>query len=139
MFDIGNDHDYFNANGDDNLNNLRVLEKVVRKSYLPTNALLLELLKRYPQFRASFSFSGILLEQFERYFPQALRSFQALVHTGRVEVLSETYYHSLSFLHSKPEFKRQVRLHGEKIQTLFHQKPRVFRNTELIYNNELAK
>lgn len=139
IFDIGKDHDYFNEGGENNLNNLRVLEKVIRKSYLPANEVILSLLKRHPEFACSFSLSGVLMEQLETHFPQALHSFQELVATGRVEILSETYHHSLSFLHSREEFTRQVRLHDQKVKKLFGIKPRVFRNTELIYNNDIAR
>lgn len=153
IFDIGKDHEYFNHEGEGNLNNLKILEKVSHKSYLPANAVLLELLRRYPQFRVSFSFSGVLLEQLERHLPDVLRSFQRLAEVDddrgpegarftahrRVEVLSETSHHSLSFLYSKEEFRRQVDLHREAVKRLFHQVPTVFRNTELIYNNELAR
>jgi alpha-amylase len=79
-----------------------------------------------------------LLEQLERYAPEVLASFQKLAATGCVEFLAETYHHSLSFLYSRQEFIEQIRLHKEAIQKYFGQKPRIFRNTELIYNNDLA-
>ena len=139
VFDIGNDSEYFNDNSERDLNNEKILKKVAFKSYLPANAVLLELLKKHPEFKVSFSMSGVFLEQLERFSPETLKSFQELVKTGRVEILSETYYHSLSFLYSKDEFKKQVRLHRKKVKDIFGVKPTVFRNTELIYNNELAK
>lgn len=139
IFDVGKDREYFNDNSECNLNNVKVLKKVSEKCYLPANALMLELLKKHPEFRISYSFSGIFLEQLEEHCPEVLSSFKKLVDTGRVEILAETYYHSLSFLFSKKEFERQVRMHHQKIKQLFGQKPRVFRNTELIYNNDLAK
>jgi alpha-amylase len=139
VFDVGHSHDYFDSPPGDRLNNRDVLTKVARKSYLPTNALFLELLNKYPQLKISYSFSGVLLDQLAEYSPEALESFQELVKTGRVEILSETYYHSLAFIFSKDEFDRQVKLHSQKIKTLFHQIPKVFRNTELIYRNDLAK
>ena len=138
IFDIGKDHEYFNDASATNLNNKKILEKVAHKSYLPTNEVLLKLLKRYQAFKVSFSFSGVVLEQFEKFFPDVLYSFQKLMDTGRVEILSETYYHSLSFLYSRNEFIRQVELHRKKIRKLFHKEPAVFRNTELIFNNDLA-
>jgi alpha-amylase len=138
FFDIGNDHEYFNDASETSLNNKRILERVARKSYLPANATLLHLLNTHPEFRCSFSFSGVFLEQIEKDFPEVLESFQKLVATGRVEVLSETYYHSLAFLYSKKEFRKQVQQHDAFVERLFGVKPRVFRNTELIYNNELA-
>ena len=139
IFDIGKDHQYFNDASATNLNNKKILTKVAHKSYLPTNEILLQLLKQNPAFKVSFSFSGVVLEQFESFLPEVLTSFQKLADTGRVEILSETYYHSLSFLYSKNEFAKQVELHRKKIRKLFHQTPTVFRNTELIFNNDLAK
>ncbi|MEI8104134.1 MAG: glycoside hydrolase family 57 protein [Candidatus Moraniibacteriota bacterium] len=138
FFDIGNDHEYFNDDSDTSLNNKRILERVARKSYLPANATLLHLLKTHPEFRCSFSLSGVFLEQIQKDFPEVLESFQQLVETGRVELLSETYYHSLSALYSPKEFVEQVHQHDALIKKLFGVKPKVFRNTELIYNNDIA-
>lgn len=139
VFDIGNDHNYFNEKEQTDLNNKRILNRVARKSYLPTNKILLKLLRDHPELRLSYSLSGVFLDQIEKDFPDVLKSFQKLVETGNVEILSETYYHSLSFIFSPEEFRRQVYEHGEKIRKLFGVKPRVFRNTELIFNNELAQ
>ena len=139
IFDIGRDPLYFNDRSDGKLNNKKIVEKVAGKAYLPTNALMLELLQAYPEFKISFSLSGVLLEQLEEYSPETLDSFKRLLDTGRVELLAETYYHSLSFVYSREEFKRQVKLHADKLWDLFGVEPHVFRNTELIYNNELAK
>ncbi|MBX9851249.1 MAG: glycoside hydrolase family 57 protein [Cytophagaceae bacterium] len=134
FFNIGNDHFY----EDDHLNR-DILNKVSDKCYLPANKLLLKLIKKHKrEFRVAFSLSGVVLEQFEKYRPDVLDSFIELAKTGCVEFLSETYYHSLAFLYSKDEFIRQVEKHKEKIQAYFKQTPQVFRNTELIYNNELA-
>lgn len=139
IFDVGKDHNYFNhAEDDEKLNNIKVLHKVARKCYLPANAILLDLLKKHPQFRASFSISGVALEQFEKYAPEVVESFKRLIDTGRVELLSETYYHSLSFLKSKDEFRRQVNLHKDTIRRIFGVRPTVFRNTELVYSNEVG-
>lgn len=138
VFDIGKDHDYFNGQ-DGNLNNKWVLEKVANKCYLPANEVIYDLLTTYPDFKASYSLSGVVLDQFEEYAPHVLKSFQKLVDTGKVEILSETYYHSLSFLYSKDEFQRQVDKHREKVKELFGVEPTTFRNTELIYNNDVAR
>ena len=138
VFDIGNDNEYFNDRTDCDRNNEKVLLKVAGKSYLPTNKLLLKLLKQHPEFKISFSFSGVFLDQLEEFSPETLLSFQELVDTGQVEVLSETYYHSLSFLYSREEFKKQVQRHKRKIKKIFNVTPQIFRNTELIYNNDLA-
>jgi len=139
VFDIGNDSQYFNDESETDLNNRRVLEKVARKSYLPTNAILKELLAKHPEFRFALSFSGTVLDQFEAYAPEVLVSFQELVKTGRVEILADTYYHSLAFFYSLPEFERQVTEHKKRIQSLFGVTPKVFRNTELSYTNSLAQ
>ncbi len=139
VFDIGNDPEYFNDRSETDLNNRRIVEKVARKSYIPATALILELLKRHPQMRISYSFSGIALEQLERYAPEALDLFKKGGDTGPVEVLGETYYHSLSFFYSTAEFERQVGKHRELIRRLFGVWPRAFRNTELSYRNDLAQ
>ncbi|MDO8520895.1 MAG: glycoside hydrolase family 57 protein [bacterium] len=139
IFDVGHDHEYFNDRSDRDTNNEKILHKVAKKCYLPTNKLLLELLKKHPQFKVAFSFSGVLLDQLEEFSPETLKSFQQLVKTGRVEILDETHYHSLAFLYSKDEFVRQLELHRRKIKQLFGVIPAVFRHTELVYNNELAK
>jgi len=134
VFDIGNNSDYF-----DEHKNQEIIKKVAMKCYLPTNKLLLRLIKNHNgKFKVSFCISGIILEQFEKYAPEVLHSFRELAKTGCVEFLNETYYHSLSFLFDKEEFKEQVMMHKQKIKDLFGQEAKVFRNTELIYNNELA-
>ena len=137
-FDIGNDNEYFNASDQTDLNNRKVLHKVAEKSYLPATGVLMELLGKHPEFRFALSFSGTVLDQFERDAPHVLERFQALVATGRVEILADTSHHSLSFFYSRPEFERQVALHHKRIFELFGQNPRVFRNTELSYTNTLG-
>lgn len=139
IFDVGHDHNYFNDTGGSDLNNAKVLRKVAAKSYLPMNALLLHLLQKHPEFKVSFSFSGVVLDQFQMYAPDVLLSFKKLVDTGRVEILDETYYHSLAFLHSFREFREQIRAHRKKVEEVFGVTPTVFRNTELIYRNDIAK
>ncbi|EKD51514.1 MAG: hypothetical protein ACD_62C00241G0003 [uncultured bacterium] len=136
FFKIGRDHHY-----DDDATNRAVMRKVAEKCYLPTNALMLELIKKHQgNFRISYSLSGVALEQFELYARDVLESFQELVATGCVELIDETYYHSLAFLYSHTEFRAQVEAHTKKIKELFHgYQPTAFRNTELIYNNDLAK
>ncbi len=139
VFDVGNGlSDYFGDESETNLNNRRVFRKVAEKCYLPVNKLMLELLKAYPDFKISYSFSGVFLEQAEEFYPEVIKSFRRLIDTGRVEVLSETYYHSLAFLYSPSEFNNQVEMHTQKIHDLFGVSPNVFRNTELIYSDELA-
>ena len=134
FFDIGANSWY-----EDEHANCGILLKVARKCYLPMNALLLKLIRRHEgQFKVSFSISGTALDQFETYAPEVIQSYRELVATGCVELLSETYNHSLSFLYSPDEFREQVRLHDDRIEELFGVRPTSFRNTELIYNNALA-
>ncbi len=129
-----NNHQYF-----DDYKNYGICRKVANKCYLPANRLLLELIRRYDgRFKIAYSITGVLLEQLENYAPEVMSTFDALAETGCVEFLAETYYHSLSFLYSRGEFAEQVRMHSDRVEYLFGQRPRVFRNTELIYNNELA-
>ncbi|MDO8269929.1 MAG: glycoside hydrolase family 57 protein [Candidatus Levybacteria bacterium] len=135
IFDIGNNLNYFDANDHTDLNNRKVFHKVATKCYLPANKVFLELLKKYPEFKIAYSLSGVFLEQAQEFMPEVIESFQELVKTGRVEILSETYYHSLAFLYSVDEYKSQIKLHREKIEELFGVTPTVFRNTELIYND----
>ncbi len=139
VFDIGVDNQYFNDNGTSDLNNRKIIEKVADKSYRPTNKVLKKLLAEHPEFRFALSFSGTALDQFEAFTPDVLESFQELVATGRVEILADTYHHSLAFFYSVPEFERQVAMHDRRIKQLFGVSPRVFRNTELSYRNDLAQ
>ncbi len=138
IFDSGVSHDYFDTDHDSQTNNERILKKVAKKSYLPTNARLLKLLQDNPEFKLSLSLTGTVIEQLERWAPEALQSFKDLCDTGRVEILAETYHHSLAFFYSRAEFEMQVDMHKRKIQEVFGQTPQVFRNTELAYNNDLA-
>ena len=134
FFDIGNDHYYY-----DDYTNESIMRKIALKSYLPTNKLLLKLANRFDgEFKVAFSITGLALEQFELYAPEVIVSFQELAKTGCVEFLSETYSHSLSSLKDKSIFERQVKLHDQIIFKLFGQKPRVFRNTEMIYSDEIG-
>lgn len=140
VFDIANNHEYFNEQDwNTDRNNEKVLRKVAEKSYGPMNALLEKLLNNYPDFRVSLSITGVLIEQLEMWAPEVLESFKRLVKTGRVEIVAETYYHSLAFFYSRREFERQVEAHKNKIREVFGVETQVFRNTELSYNNELAK
>jgi alpha-amylase len=135
FFDIGRDHYYY----DDYLNR-SIIKRVAGKCYLPANKVLLSLIKEYGSaFKVSYSLSGPALEQFETVAPEVLESFQKLAATGSVEFLTETYAHSLASLKSKEEFTEQVALHSRAIEKLFGQKPKTFRNTELIYSDEIGQ
>lgn len=138
IFDTGVNHNYFDSAYDAQTSNQRIIHKVAEKSYIPTNRRLLKLLQDHPEFKLSLSITGTVIEQLEQWSPEALQSFQELAATGQVEIVGETYHHSLAFFYSRAEFEAQVAMHQSKIQTIFHQTPRVFRNTELAYNNDLA-
>lgn len=138
VFDITQDHNYFDAPYDDRTNNERILRKVAEKSYVPTNKHLLGLLKAHPEFKLSMSITGTVIEQLQRWAPDVLQTFKDLTDTGRVEIVGETYHHSLAFFYSRQEFEAQVKMHEHKIQEVFGQTPKIFRNTELAYNNDLA-
>jgi alpha-amylase len=134
VFDIGGHGNYF-----DDQNNRQILEKICRKSYLPTNRMLLDLILRsHGRFKVSLSVTGILLEQLEAEFPEVLKSFKDLVDTGCCELVSETYYHSLASVYSQDEFKAQVAKQNQMFKRLFDYVPAFFRNTELVYNNSIA-
>jgi alpha-amylase len=123
----------------DDHHNAEVIRKVANKCYLPGNRVMLETIRGHEgRFKIAFSISGVSLEQFERHAPQVIDSFRELAATGCVEFLAETYHHSLAFVYSHHEFREQVELHRQKVKSLFDQEPRVFRNTELIYNNEVG-
>jgi alpha-amylase len=135
FFDIGNDHYYY-----DDYANESILRKVADRCYLPANKLMLELIKKYDgKFKIAYSISGLALEQFELYAPEVLDSFKALANTGHVEFLAETYAHSLASLKNKDLFRKQIQEHGQLIENYFGQKPSVFRNTELIYSDEIGE
>src|SRR3954451_20670692 len=123
----------------DDYKNAEILRKVAAKCYLPANKMFLEVIKQHEgRFRIAYSITGLALEQFQQHVPEVMESLHHLNQTGCVEFLNETYYHSLAFLYSREEFRAQVDLHRRRIKELFGQEPRVFRNTELIYNNDLA-
>ena len=134
FFDIGANHFY-----EDEEANRAICNKVSAKCYIPMNRLLLELIDRFKgKFKVAFSITGVAIEQLERFNPEVLELFKQLSATGCVEFINETYYHSLAFLFSKTDFKKQVLKHKKLIKDLFHQEATTFRNTELVYNNELA-
>lgn len=135
FFNLGNDHYYY----DDYLNK-SIMERVAAKSYIPMNNLLLDLIKKHGKdFKVSFSISGSALDQFQEFTPHVLDSFRALAQTGNVEFLAETYAHSLAGMKSKEEFVRQIQMHQAKIKELFGLNPQTFRNTELIYSDEIGE
>ncbi len=134
FFDIGNDHYYY-----DDFSNDDIITRIAHRSYLPANETLMEMIKNSNgKFKVAFSISGVALEQLEQYVPEFIDSMKELAKTGCVEFLSETYAHSLASLRDPEEFEAQVREHDAKIEALFGQRPKVFRNTELIFSDEIA-
>jgi len=139
VFHIGNESnhsEYFNRKL-----NEEIFTKVAKKCYLPTNNLLLELIRKTDgHFRISFSLTGTFVEYCEQFMPEVLDSFKELFKTGAVDMIEETYYHSLSSLFDElDEFEEQVKMHRFMMQRLFNYEPNVFRNTEAIYDNRIAK
>ena len=136
FFDIGKKHNYF-----DNYANRSELEDLAENCYLPANALLLDLIKKYEgKFKVAFSISGSAIDQLEMHTPEVIRSFQELAQTGQVEFLAETYSHSLASLSKDTdEFELQVKRHSAAIKELFGKKPVTFRNTSLIYSDKIGK
>ena len=124
----------------DEYRNEQICLKVAHKCYLPANRVMLDLIRQHEgRFRISYSLTGTVIEQFRRWCPEVMDTFHALADTGAVEFISETYYHSLAFLYNRQEFVEQTRIHSQLMQDLFGQKPKIFRNTELTYNNDVAK
>jgi alpha-amylase len=136
IFDLGSQASYFT---DESEHNKKIFQKVAAKSYLPMLTLLLQLIKSEPQFCFALSLSGVFVEQAQAFEPRVITLIQELVKSKRVELLAETYYHSLSALYSKSEFEVQVWRQMQLMQNLFGYTPRVFRNTELIYSNAIAE
>jgi alpha-amylase len=140
VFNVGKNADplstYFN-----NELNYWIFEKVAKKCYIPTNKILLNLINEFDgKFRISFSLTGTFVEYCEKYMPSLLDSFKDLFATGAVDLIEETYFHSLSSLYDDlDEFEEQVLMHNKMIKRIFNYKPRVFRNTEAIFDNRIAK
>ena len=134
FFDLGNDHYYY-----DDYTNESIMRKIAEKCYLPTNKIILDLIEKHKgKFKVTFSITGIAINQFRLYAPEVLESFRKLADTGMVEFLAETNAHSLASLKSKSEFERQVTQHKEMVKTYLGVEQTSFRNTELIYSNEIG-
>lgn len=139
IFDVSNDSNYFNADYYSRQSNERIFKKVTEKSYQPMLSLIEKNLHQYPNFKISLSITGTWLEQAKKWAPELLETIRRMVKTGQVEIIGETYYHSLSYYYDLDEFNHQVEAHTAKIKELFGFIPKVFRNTELAYNDNLAK
>ena len=134
FFDIGNDHYYY-----DDFANEDIISRIAHRSYIPACESLLRMIEQTKgKFRCALSITGIALEQCEQYVPEFIDLLKKLASTGKVEFLSETYDHSLASLIDPEDFRAQVKRHDEKLKELFGVTPKVFRNTELIYCDEIA-
>ncbi len=135
FFNIGKDRQYF-----DEFENRMHMQRIAYESYLTANKILLDLIKKHKRkFKVSFSITGTAIEQMELYAPEVLGSFKELADTGNVEFLAETYAHSLISMYNKDDFKAQVKEHVKLIRKYFGKLPKVFRNTELIYDNLIGE
>ena len=135
FFDIGNNHYYY-----DDFQNEEIFHRISEKCYLPANRAIMEMIRKSGgKFKVAFSISGTALEQMEIYAPEVIDSFRELAGLGCVEFLAETYAHSLASIGDPEEFKAQVRMHTEKVKALFGVEPKVFRNTELIYSDDISE
>jgi alpha-amylase len=137
--EMGVKTDYFEDSYHGRQSNERIIHKVAEKCYRPMNKLLLELCAKHEQFRFSLSITGTLIEQLRLWAPDVLDDFKKLSATGKMEIVAETYHHSLAFFFSKEEFETQVQMHKVMILEEFGQTPTTFRNTEFSYNNELGQ
>ncbi len=134
FFDIGNDHYYY-----DDFANDDIITRIAQRSYIPAAESLLRMIEESKgKFRCAISITGTALEQCEQYVPEFVDMLKKLANTGKVEFLAETYAHSLSSLTDPEEFALQVKAHSDKLHELFGVTPKVFRNTELIYSDEIA-
>ena len=135
FFEIGSDHYYY-----DEFQTEDRIHELVEKSYLPANRIITEMIRSSNgKFKCAFSISGVALEQFESFAPEVIDSFKELAKTGSVEFIAETYAHSLASVFDKDEFIEQVEMHAKKIETLFGKKPTAFRNSDLIYSDEIGE
>ncbi|MEM5801745.1 MAG: glycoside hydrolase family 57 protein [Candidatus Aenigmatarchaeota archaeon] len=133
------DH-FFSSNG----LNKYVFDRASQKCYYPTTHILLELIDTFKgqkrEFKCAFNMSGVWLEQCEKWQPDLLELFRQVAKTGRAEFLASTYFHSLAGLFkNKEEFKEQIKMQTQAIKDFLGVKPSVFINTEMIYNNLIAK
>jgi len=129
---------------DQGLNRL-VIERASSKCYIPATKIILENILRYKgsgrEFKVSFSISGIFLEQVRRWKPEIIDLFNELVETGNVELIEQTYYHSLAAfmpLLGWSELREQIFEHRRLVEELFGYTPTAIENTEFTYNNDIA-
>lgn len=134
FFDIGNDHYYY----DDFLND-DIITRIAERSYIPACQTLLKMIEdNRGAFKCSLSITGVAIEQIEQYVPELIDLLKRLADTGCVEFVAEPYAHSLASLIDPEEFADQVKVECEKLHSLFGVKPKVLRNSELVYCDDLA-
>ncbi|MDE5595097.1 MAG: glycoside hydrolase family 57 protein, partial [Muribaculaceae bacterium] len=134
FFDIGNDHYYY-----DEILNDDIISRIAERSYIPACQTLLKMIEdNKGAFKCSIAITGVAIEQIEQYVPELIDLLKRLADTGCVEFVAEPYAHSLASLIDPEEFAEQVKVECEKLHALFGVKPKVLRNTELIYCDELA-
>lgn len=139
IFNVARDSHYWDDDFYSKQSNERIFRKVAEKSYHPTLDMLERNLKKYPGFKFSLSVTGVWLEQAEKWDPALIEQLQRMVKTGQVELVAETFYHSMAFFYNREEFTAQVKQQVEKFRDLFGVVPQVFRNTEFAYNDELGQ
>ena len=134
FFDIGTDHYYY-----DDYENERIITELAEKSYKPAMKTMLDMIAENGKaFKVAFSISGVSLELIEQYAPEVLELLGQLVATGCVEFLAEPYSHGLSSLGNTENFVSETKRQAKKIKQMFGQNPKVFRNSSLIYNDEIG-
>ena len=134
FFDIGNDHYYY----DDFLND-DIITRIAERSYIPAAQTLLKMINdNKGAFKCSIAITGVAIEQIEQYVPEFIDLLKRLADTGCVEFVAVPYAHSLASLIDPEEFAEQVKVECEKLHSLFGVKPKVLRNSELIYCDDLA-
>lgn len=135
FFDIGSDHYYY-----DDYANESAITEIAEKSYIPALTTLLEMVKENDgAFKVAFSVSGVGLEMLELYAPQVIELLHEINKTGCCEFLCEPYSHGLSSLASREVFMEEVQRQNRKIKELFGKKPKVLRNSGLIYSDEIGE
>lgn len=134
FFDIGRDHYYY-----DDYENERSISDIAERSYVPALNALIQMAKENPgYFKVALSLSGVGLEQMEMHAPQVIDLLQELNSTGCVEFLCEPYSHGLASLKNEECFRDECIRMKNKIKEVFGQTPKVFRNSSLIYSDEIG-
>ena len=133
-FDIGRDHYYY-----DDYENERGISDIAERSYIPALSALIEMAKNHGDtFKVALSISGVALEQLEVHAPGVIELLHQLNETGCCEFLCEPYSHGLSSLANEDCFREEVERMRTKIKQIFGKEPKVFRNSSLIYSNDIG-